>query len=67
MNESKLSSITGWRKKIRVLNWVWRIVELGRVKSASRDNSIEEKIKTNERQYEGKNIKRERKKIEVVD
>ena len=67
MNESKSSSITGWMKKVRVLNWVWRIVELGRVKSASRDNSIEEKIKTNERQNEGKNIKRERKKIEVVD
>ena len=46
---------------------MWRIVELGRVKSASRDNSIEEKIKTNERQNDGKNIKRERKKIEVVD
>ena len=46
---------------------MWRIVELGRVKSASRDNSIEEKIKTDERQNEGKNIKRESEKIEEVD
>ena len=46
---------------------MWRIVELGRVKSASRDNSIEEKIKTNERQNEGKNTKRDRKKKGVVD